>query len=60
MLTGCVQGAFFTWARFHGYAWFTRVRSAGELLFSHTVFDVQAVFDGGDHENLVLPADGGD
>jgi hypothetical protein len=43
------EGAFFSWAHFHGAARFARVRSVGGMRFHHTRFDAEAVFERGKH-----------
>ncbi len=50
------EGAFFSRAHFGGDARFTRTRSAGRFLFSDTVFEGEASFEGGEHEELDLAA----
>jgi hypothetical protein len=46
------EGAFFSYARFGGDVRFTRTRSGGRFLFANTVFEAEADFEGGEHQEI--------
>ncbi|WP_326946157.1 pentapeptide repeat-containing protein [Amycolatopsis sp. NBC_01307] len=48
------EGAFFSWAHFAREVRFTRTRSGGRFQFSHTAFDAEVLFDGGEHADIDL------